>query len=264
VVSKVPGLQSRVEKTTSGGCPALLVWMGMGGVMRTLLAIFTCHRYEYTIADYKDWFTRPVVDRVQGIRDSWLKNITIDYKFFYGFSQSRKPYADEIFLPCPDDYHHSYEKIRGVIKYALDHNYDYLIKIDDDCYVYWDRLAGNLPTGDYVGSGRGFAVKDNFSTFRSDFAPGFTYSLSRKAMGILLASPAGPAWAEDRWVGETLRKRGIPLTIEERFHLVKPTRNNQYISDEELKKPNDWLTFHSASPDQMRRLYKHTHGLITR
>lgn len=229
--------------------------------MRTLLAIFTCHRYEYTIADYKDWFTRPVVDRVQGIRDSWLKDITIDYKLFYGQGASRQPLPDEVFLPVIDDYHHSDDKIRALIKYTLDHGYEQLVKIDDDCYVYWDRLAGNLPTGDYVGSGRGFAVKENFSTFRADFAPGFTYSLSRKAMEILLASPAGPAWAEDRWVGESLRRKGIPLTVEDRFHLVRPTRTNQYINDDDLLTPNDWLTFHSASPSQMFRLYNHTHGI---
>lgn len=227
--------------------------------MQTLLAIFSAHKYEYTIAGYRDWFTRPVVNRVQGIRDSWLKDVTIDYKFFYGFSQSRKPGVDEIFLPCPDDYHHSYEKIRGVLQYTLDNGYDYLIKVDDDVWVYWDRLAAYMPTADYVGSGRGFAVKENFSTFRVDFAPGFTYSLSRRSMEILLASPQG-AWAEDRYVGESLRRAGIPLTVEDRFHLVKPTRTNQYISEEELEKPNDYLTIHSLSPEQMRRHYASRNG----
>jgi hypothetical protein len=224
-------------------------------VMRYLLALFTCHRYEYTIADYKDWFQRPIVDRVRGIRDTWLKDVTIDYKLFYGQGGGRQPLPDEVFLPVPDDYHHSYEKIRGVIKYTLDHGYDYLLKIDDDVFVYWDRLSANMPTADYVGSGRGFAVKEGFSAFQADFAPGFTYGLSKKSMELLLASKAG-AWAEDRWVGESLRRAGVPLTIEERFHLVKPTRTNQYISDEDLEKVNNYFTIHSLSPDQMREHYR--------
>ena len=221
---------------------------------KILLAIFTCHKYEYTICDFKDWFTRPIVDRVSGIRDSWLKDVTGDYKFFYGRGP-RQPLADEVFLNCPDDYHHSYEKIRALIKYTLDNGYDRLCKIDDDVWVYYDRLMANVPTANYVGSGRGFAVTDNFAPFHTTFCPGFTYWLSKESMEILLSSPAGE-WAEDRWVGEALKRRRVHLTTDNHYHLVKPTRTNQYISDEELEKPNDYLTIHSRSPEQMRRHHK--------
>ena len=210
--------------------------------MRVLLAIFTAHRYDYSAPNTKDWFSRPVADRVQGIRDTWLKDVRGDYKFFYGQGGTRSPKDDEVYLSAPDDYHHSAEKLRALIRYAIEKDYDYLMKVDDDVWVYYDRLIENFPTADYVGSPR------------IDFAPGFAYGLSRKAMQVLVSSPAG-SWAEDRWCGESLKKKQIFCTPDTRYYLVPPTRTNQYIGDEELGKPNNYLAIHSLSPEQMRRLY---------
>ena len=104
--------------------------------MRVLLAIFTCHRYDYAASNTKDWFTRPVADRVQGIRDTWLKDVRGDYKFFYGRGNEAFRKSDEVFLNAPDDYHHSAEKLRALIRYAIENNYDYVAKVDDDVWVY--------------------------------------------------------------------------------------------------------------------------------
>ncbi len=223
-----------------------------------LLAIFSAHEYKYEIAGCRDWFSRPIVNRIEGLRNSWLRDVTGDYRIFKGFAQGRTPQADEVFLPVLDDYHHSVEKIKGVIKYALDNSYDSLCKVDDDTWVYYDRLMANIPTGaDYVGSGRGWDIESS-KRFPTIFSPGFTYWLSKRAMEEVLKAPQG-VWAEDRYVGESLKRAGISLTTDYRYHLCRPTKNRQWISDDELLKPNDWLTFHSASPEQMRRLYEHEH-----
>ncbi|MGA2885767.1 MAG: hypothetical protein ABSE80_11500 [Halobacteriota archaeon] len=220
---------------------------------RILLAIFSCHEYKYEIAGCRDWFSRPITNRIQGIRDSWLKDVTCDYRIFKGFGKGRTPPQDEVDLPCLDDYFHSADKLRAMLKYALDRGYDRIFKCDDDVFVYYDRLMANVPTADYVGSGRGWSVESS-KQFRTDFCPGFTYWLSKRSMETLLQCPAG-CWAEDRWVGESLKRKGIHLTTDHRYHLVKPTKTNQYISDGELGKSNNYLTIHSLSPDQMRRLY---------
>ena len=216
--------------------------------MKILLAIFTCHKYEYELCGMKDWFTRPVVDRVGALRDTWIKDVTVDYKFFYGHSLKR-PKGDEIFLSVPDDYHHSYEKIRGIIQYALRHGYDYLLKVDDDVWVNWGKLDLS-PTADYIGPSRGGRL--------TTYCAGFTYWLSRNSMKILSESPAG-CWAEDVWVGEALLKKGIRCSFDERYYCVNPTQTNQYISDEELAQPNDYLSIHSLTPSQMRRYYAERH-----
>ena len=216
---------------------------------KLFLGVFSCHKYKYTNSDLaKDWFTRPKADRLSGIRNSWLKDVTCDYKIIKGIGDEALRQPDELFLNCMDDYHHSTDKLRALIKYTFDRGYDYLLKVDDDVYVYWDRLMQNVPTADYVGGGP-FGPGDTYCS-------GATYWLSRRSMSILLTSPAG-CWAEDRWAGEALNRNGIKCAFDTRYHVVKPTRNNQYISDADLALPNNYLTLHSLSPDQMRR---HHHG----
>lgn len=219
--------------------------------MEILLGIFSCHKYQYSSQDslIRDWFSRPVVDRVQAIRDTWLKDVTMDYKIVKGRGNEAFRKSDELFLNCPDDYLHSTEKIRALIRYTLDQGYDYLLKIDDDVYVYWDRLMQNVPTADYVGGGPFGGPVGGIS---GCYASGMTYWLSKHAMETLMACPAG-SWAEDRWVGESLKKKGIQCVFDPRYYIVPPTRRNQYISDEELARPNGYLAIHSLSPDQMRR-----------
>ena len=211
--------------------------------MRLFLAVFSCHAYNYKADNINDWFTRPVVDRLAGVRDSWLKDVNCDYKIFKGFSNA-KPATDEIFLNCKDDYYHSADKIRGVIDYTLEHEYDQLVKIDDDVWVYWDRLMKAAPIADYVGAGQK----------NSQYCAGFTYWLSRHAMETLQACPQG-SWAEDRWVGESLYRRGIRCSVDNRYYIAPFTRTCQFISDAELERPNDHLTIHSLTPLQMRRLH---------
>ena len=192
----------------------------------------------------RDWFTRPVVNRVEAIRDTWLKDVTFDYKFFYGRGPDAFRKSDTVFLNAPDDYHHSDQKIRGVIRYALEHGYDRLLKIDDDVYAYWNRITANVPSADYVGGGP-FGPG-------SAYCSGAAYWLSRKAMEILDRARAG-CWAEDRWVGETLQRANIHCAFDPRYFVALQTRSNQYISDEALAATHDYITIHSLSPDQMRR-----------
>jgi len=225
--------------------------------MKILLAIFSCHSYKYTSTELQDWFIRTTVDRESGIRDSWLKDVTCDYKIFKGRSNDALRKSDTVFLNAPDDYHHSAEKIRALIRYALDNGYDKICKIDDDVWCYYDRLMANIPTADYVGSDRG----EPLDGLKADFAPGFSYWLSKRAMEILDKSPVG-TWAEDRFVGESLKRAGIKCSFDKRYHLVKPTRTNPYISDSELVLPNDWLTIHSLTPDQMRQHHKSLRPLL--
>jgi hypothetical protein len=227
---------------------------------RILLAIFSCHEYKYERVGCRDWFNRPVTDRISGIRESWLRDVKTDYKIFKGFGNGRIPQDDEIWLPCLDDYFHSADKLREMFKYALNQGYNRIFKCDDDVWVYYDRLMSNIPTADYVGSGRGWDV-ESCSRFPTTFAPGFSVWYSKRAMETLIKAPAS-YWCEDRWAGESLKRAGINLTTDFRYHLVKPTKTVQWISDAELYKPNDWLTIHSLLPDQMRRLHDHNYSAV--
>ncbi len=228
---------------------------------RILLCVFSCHAYSYTAAGCRDWFNRPVVDRIAGIRNSWLKDVTCDYRIFKGFGGERIPQNDEIFLPSIDDYHHSSDKLREMFKYALNQGYDRVFKLDDDCFLWYDRLMSSIPTEDYVGSGRGWDI-ESMKKFPTNFAPGFSVWYSKRAMEVLVKAPAG-CWSEDRWAGESLKRAGINLTIDHRFHLTRPTKNCQYVSDVELYKSHDWISVHSCSPTQMVQYHKSLSTVIT-
>ena len=228
--------------------------------MKTLVAIFTCHQYDYKHPQFVDWFKRPTADRVSALRDTWLKDVAAsgtDYKLFYGRPPAKKkivdarivndptfraPEKDEIFLECGDDYYSSCQKIRGIINYALDNGYDRLVKIDDDVFVYWDRLASNAPTK-WTGGGK------------PNTPAGPCYWLMRGDMQTVRENGA-PHWAEDAMVGTILLNQNRVPTFDERYYIAPQTQHNQYISDEELALPNDYLTIHSLSPEQMRKHYE--------
>ena len=215
--------------------------------MKILLAVFSCHQYNYRFDDpcMKDWFTRPDVDRVSALRDTWLKDVTCDYKIFYGAGARRAAEKDEVFLNAPDDYQHSSSKLKALMQYALEKGYDYVLKIDDDMWVYWDRL--NLhPTVDYIGGGP------------SNFAAGCAYWMSARLMQLLVSSPCF-RWQEDYWVGCVAENNHIPFTKDARYFIAPTTQTCQYISDDALYKPNDYLTIHSVSPTQMRTYYAKGH-----
>ena len=213
--------------------------------MKLLLGIFSCHRYDYHFDDQcmKDWYIRTDVDRVSALRDTWLRDVDCDYKIFYGRGANRESLADEIFLDAPDDYQHSSQKLKKLVQYALDTGHDRLLKIDDDTWAYWDRLKKIVPSDDYVGGGP------------SNFAAGFTYWLSAKAMNLLVNTSCYQ-WQEDFWVGRVLESHGVKFVKDPRYFVAPTTKENQYILDEELAKSNNYLTIHALSPDQMRKVYK--------
>ena len=213
--------------------------------MKILLAIFSCHRYNYKFDNdtMKDWFVRPNVDRVSALRDTWLKNVTVDYKIFYGRGATRDPLPDEVFLDAPDDYQRSSSKLKALVQYALEKGYDAIAKVDDDVYLHWDRFMANLPTSDYVGGGP------------SGFAAGCFYWLSRRSMEEIVKQPCF-RWQEDFWVGCCLENAHIPLVKDPRFYIAPSTQTCQYISDEALYKPHDYISIHSLSPEQMRAYHR--------
>lgn len=163
---------------------------------KTLIAICTCNRPKYR-------------ERIRAMQETWMSLVApgTDIRFFDGER-----------LGVPDDYFSLPQKTKALCKYALQHGYDYLLKVDDDTYIHSDRLA--LPDADYAGifikaNDCGFPPRFKDSpkgTHKYDYASGGAYWLSRKAMQIVVETEIDD-WAEDRWVGQTLGKHGIALKV---------------------------------------------------
>ena len=172
-----------------------------------LVAIPTCHHLDYGKWDNtKIWpggtnHTSGENNRVAILRESWLKDLPVDYKLFYGEPHPREPLSDEVFLACPDDYEHLPSKTVAICQWALANGYDYLLKVDDDACLDPSAIIPTLlqNRGDYMGHQQG------------NMNAGPFYWLSAKAMSFVsgITHPESIHWAEDRMVGRVLETHDI-------------------------------------------------------
>lgn len=161
----------------------------------TVLALFTCHAFA---------------ERQRSVFDTWFP------------AAKARGYHTEVFdgnrLGVRDDYQSLPMKTQALFRWAVAEGYDRLVKIDDDTFVNIARFS--IPDVDYggqltppsdEGSGRAGARHVAAGTHPYPYAGGGAYVVSRRAMEILSVAPIND-WAEDRWVGNTLARAGVPLT----------------------------------------------------
>ena len=63
----------------------------------------------------------------QAVRDTWLKNKNVEYKFFRGVGNPTEK-VDEVLLPCKDDYLSLPEKTMEILKWSISNEYNYIFK----------------------------------------------------------------------------------------------------------------------------------------
>lgn len=150
----------------------------------------------------------------QAVRDTWLKDKNVDYKFFRGIG-SAPAKEDEVILNCKDDYLSLPEKTMEILKWAVNDNYDYVFKCDTDTYVVLDRLlSSDFKNYDYVGHFNGQLGKPNliYSSLYTWASGGSGYFLSRGAAWKIIAEgntnkamcPNLRIPCEDLWIGQVL------------------------------------------------------------
>jgi hypothetical protein len=150
--------------------------------MKLLVAILSCEARH---------------DRMEAQRISWVKDFQgiADVKFFLA-RQERPEMPDEVFLDVPDDYAGLPQKTREMVRWALAHNYDRILKTDDDTVIFPRKLR--IPAVDYAGW-----------VHRAEYVAGWVYWLTRRAMEVVAKAEFTEQKHEDRWVGAALGKAGI-------------------------------------------------------
>jgi Galactosyltransferase len=238
--------------------------------MRILVAVLSCHRLDYFVnentVDYNNvqrYRNLDVEARRASIRDTWVKELVeipnVDYKFFLGSRPrpplhkrngapvkpfvDRAPGADEIFLPCDDFYTANSVKMKAICRYALSNNYDFLLRTDDDTFVYPDRLLidhePDWVFADYSGASAG------------DFIHGGCMLLSPHAMRMICgAAPKG--YADDVWIGEVMKRNQVFPNV---LDFVYAKSGDLYKVDPLLINGKGLAALHSVQPEAMKVFY---------
>lgn len=175
--------------------------------MKILFAIISCHKNAL---------------RRQAQRDTWVPFLNADYKFFLGDGDSElKP--DEVQLECPDHYEGLPEKVQAVCRWALENEYDYICKVDDDVYIFPERLLKS-EFREHAYSGRLNGSRG--PSFPNGYCSGFTYWINAKCAEILANAKTDPKVPfEDVWVGSTLTAAGIPIYETWHYAILQLPRN---------------------------------------
>ena len=168
-------------------------------------------------------------------RETWVRDVGKlgDFRFFIGVDEgnpletvSRPWEFDEEYLDVPDDKEHILEKSVKILEWALDHDYDMILKVDNDTFLNIPELAKQDYTSyDYVGAAVGSMGDFYAETNAYSFIQGSAQWLSRKAAKIVIRE-AVPVmhWAmpflmrynglicpyphsEDLWIGQVLGPR---------------------------------------------------------
>lgn len=169
------------------------------------------------------------------VRETWAKDVAavegLDYKFFTGGTAHRD---DEIHVNVPDDYQHVTYKTVESRRWAIAHGYDFVFQTFPDVYLRPERLMAALDTKkDYIGH----AMIDGHPYASG----GAGYWQSRAAAEALLLEGSPWDWAEDRWVGEIMFKKGFMLWSDQRYSPVPnpPLKRNAMITSHLSRSRND-------------------------
>jgi hypothetical protein len=150
----------------------------------------------------------------QVMMDTWIGDLAcqIDFKFFIGGLS--EPQGDhEVWVPCLDTYDNLAVKTRGICRWAVANNYDFLFKCDTDTVVHPGRLlASGYHLHNYMGGENSDILPATLNTTfphykgrKISFASGGAgYWLSRDAMNYVAKEQVASSPAEDVYVGAIL------------------------------------------------------------
>lgn len=176
------------------------------------------------------------------VRSTWLPQVDktkADALFFVGRGDKTVP-ADTIELDCDDSYAGLPEKIRAIARWAKEHDYAYVMKVDDDVIL---KPNAVLSSGydQFAYCGRANRKPNNEDPF---WVPmGFAYWMRKDVLDFIVNAPLPVNNDDERWVAQHLYAHGVELQNDSRYHLYtgglldlpprpnRPLRRGKYLQN---------------------------------
>jgi hypothetical protein len=192
-----------------------------------------------------------------------LNNYNIKYYFIIGHNKDLEIKEDIIYLNCKDDYSNLSNKIGLFIKYIYENtSYEYIYKIDDDCFINVRNLLKLNISYPFIGH---FISKNEYSNTWGDklnydnkivdkeisfnfFGGGYGYLLNRKCMQTIINNLKllSEHYLEDIGICKILNNN---FEIKKLYYPICKYKYNKQIY-------NDVLLFSDLSVDDIYNIYE--------
>jgi hypothetical protein len=193
--------------------------------MRTLVAISSCESFE--VSGLND-----------PLRNTWLPEavrLGMDYRFFHGAGAT--PKQDVVVLNVVDELYGLTEKLKGKLRWAVEHEYDCVFSVFPDTYACPERILEALKLqADYLGNVYQFPGSASFC----QGGPGYLVSSRACAMAH---SSSSSYLNDDAWLGDVLNAGGIKPVHHAGFTAFGPgpLRTNGAISNHLSTQPGGYV-----------------------
>lgn len=200
--------------------------------MNVLIAISSCHLYAA---------------RRAAQRDSWLKDLLpgMQYFFYVGEGDSGLE-PDVVKIDAPDDYQSLSLKMHAAMRYALQKEFDWLFRVDDDTYVVPSRIETLFwqPGAEMIGG--------ECMSHHQWSTGGAGLMFSRRLIQNMVdkGPPPDTKMLDDAWACWRSRDYGAKFHWTPRLCHHYHMRPNPY---------NDVVSGHYVSPKEMRAVYSIFH-----
>lgn len=161
---------------------------------------------------------------------------------------------DVVELNVDDSYDGLSQKTWAIARWALEHGYEAVFKVNDDVVIFPARFGLPPRDADYAGW-----VQDD-----GTWIQGHAYWLRRRALEAIAAAPMPaviPGAVEDRWVGWAMGAAGIPAVSEPRIGCVRrPQGRTAFDLARMLRATEPFYAAAEFNPEEIVALYDAVYG----